>query len=324
VDDDCDGNTDEDQVSVVCGLGACLHSVPGCVDGVVGACDPLDGVKEETCNFQDDDCDGETDEDSEPVTCGLGICANTVSGCQGGQPIPCSPLDVAKPDVCNGEDDDCDGETDENQGEITCGEGACEKTIVLCLDGSLQECDPETGSAPEVCNGVDDDCDGDTDEELGTFVCGEGACQRPLASCTAGSETVCDPFDGLSPEVCDNIDNDCDGQIDDSIGILNCEIDGEIVGIEACQAGVAVTCENPGTTGPGTTSGDDGAGTAGDGTDGVTTGTTSGAPPAGADSCSASPVSSGLPDAWVLLFLAGWFWLRQGIGRASQRRTKNT
>jgi hypothetical protein len=76
----------------------------------------------------------------------------------------------------------------------------------------------------EICNGVDDDCDGQIDEGFGL---GE-ACAEGLGVCRAMGEAVCDDAGGTicsadpgspSEEICDGLDNDCDGQPDDDLGI---------------------------------------------------------------------------------------------------------
>ena len=242
-DDDCDGETDEEIPQTVCGVGACVHASPSCIDGAPAACDPLEGVTPETCNFIDDDCDGETDEESPEVTCGLGICERTVSGCKNGLPLPCEPLNVSKPDVCNGEDDDCDGQTDEGLGDLTCGLGVCQTTIPVCVAGVPQQCDEATGQAPELCNGEDDDCDGETDEDLGTLECGVAVCLRLIPACAEGEPAQCNPFLGSKPEVCNGVDDDCDGQTDEELGELTCpNPSGGVVKITACVAGAPTTC----------------------------------------------------------------------------------
>ena len=66
----------------------------------------------------------------------------------------------------------------------------------------------------EVCNLVDDNCNGQVDEGLGTSVCGRGVRQHTVQNCVNGAPEACDPFQGQSPEIRDNLDNDCDGCVD--------------------------------------------------------------------------------------------------------------
>ncbi|MCK4823665.1 putative metal-binding motif-containing protein [bacterium] len=84
--------------------------------------------------------------------------------------------------------------------------------------------------APEFCNGVDDNCDGTADEG---FPVGS-ICSVGVGECYAVGTYVCSP-DGLSivcaaspglpsPEVCDGLDNDCDGLVDEG-GV--CDSDGD-------------------------------------------------------------------------------------------------
>jgi len=60
---------------------------------------------------------------------------------------------------------------------------------------------------------ADNDCDGLTDEGLGTLSCGTGVCQRTIDRCINGQTQVCTPGAPTeNPEVTciDNLDNDCD------------------------------------------------------------------------------------------------------------------
>jgi hypothetical protein len=66
----------------------------------------------------------------------------------------------------------------------------------------------------ETCNGVDDDCDGATDEGLGTTTCGEGACRVTVQNCVNGSPQTCIP-DPPGLESCNGADDDCDGETDE-------------------------------------------------------------------------------------------------------------
>jgi hypothetical protein len=90
-------------------------------------------------------------------------------------------------------------------------DGTLGKQNVVCDKGKLflSDCQP---CILEICDGKDNDCDGETDEGIGAELC-ENECGPGDAVCIDGT-MVC--F-GLQPqeEICDYVDNDCDGEIDE-------------------------------------------------------------------------------------------------------------
>ena len=95
--------------------------------------------------------------------------------------------------------------------------------------------------AREVCNGIDDDCNGQVDEYLGATTCGSGGCARTVLNCVNGVPQTCAPGTP-SPEVCNNIDDDCNGLIDDNLGTLTCGMGVCQRTVAACVFGVTQTC----------------------------------------------------------------------------------
>jgi uncharacterized repeat protein (TIGR01451 family)/MYXO-CTERM domain-containing protein len=125
-------------------------------------------------------------------------------------------------EVCDGFDNDCNGGLDEGFGvgdPCMVGVGACSAMGALVCDGlDSTVCDVMPGEpTEEVCDQLDNNCDGSTDEGLGvgdpcTVGLGECAADGVLA-CDGGGGTVCDGMEGTpGVEICgDQLDSDCDG-----------------------------------------------------------------------------------------------------------------
>lgn len=122
--------------------------------------------------------------------------------------LDCAPLDPTvhhgAAEVCNGKDDNCDGAIDEGFGTLTCGVGACQRTVQACLNGQPQDCVPgspgfETVTLLDTCfDNLDNDCDGITDLDCAIDVTG-GTQSFTFGSVTSGSVANIGAFssDGL-------------------------------------------------------------------------------------------------------------------------------
>ena len=104
------------------------------------------------------------------------------------------------------------------------GTGPCGTPLVAtCSDGFWWCAEGGAAPGPETCNGLDDDCDGATDEGLfdscytgDPTSIGVGACAAGVRRC--GSATCF--FETIpSVEVCDGLDNDCNGRVDDGVSV---------------------------------------------------------------------------------------------------------
>ncbi len=215
---DCSGET----YQPVCGTDGKTYANQ-CELDCAGVAQAHDGTCGESLCSSDADCPA-------GMLCANGVC---VAACD------CSGEPYAP--VCG-----TDGVTYSNDCELDCA------GVGLDHVGECESCNPE------ICDGLDNDCDGLIDEGVCEScesdsdcapgdVCLEGTCVKLLpcasnADCPAGQvclDGLCQLDDGCQPEICDGRDNDCDGQIDEGCP-MQCQNDSDCATGESCCANQCV------------------------------------------------------------------------------------
>ncbi len=139
---------------------------------------------------------------------------------------------------CDGRDNNCDPQFQIDEGfpqkpfyrdQDSDGYGDKAQVVMACaapvgyVDNAL-DCQPTRPEAhpgaTEICNKIDDDCDGPVDEDVPganmpcTHPTAKGLCQAGKTACVNGAMT-CSQVVMPTPDYCDSEDNDCDGSTDD-------------------------------------------------------------------------------------------------------------
>ena len=226
-------------------------------------CDDADELENpnrvEVCDGanRDEDCDGTP---NPPSLCSCppgdiqscadvfmlrGVCATGTVSCIAGQWGSCT-IEPAATETCGGGDQNCNGvdDADEAVDRVMLyvdmdGDGAGNPSmpVLACaatgLVANANDCDDSNPArrpgADELCNGEDDDCDGNPDENAGITqyidMDGDGYGTGDIVrNCLMLPGHVnrlgdCDDMNAAvhedAAEICDMVDNDCDGMTDD-------------------------------------------------------------------------------------------------------------
>jgi hypothetical protein len=250
-DNDCNGKVDDGVTLTPQNCGGCGRDCSLFFPNSNTSCTLVNGVA--TCGF---------------VSCKPGY-GNVDGVTQNGCEYLCTPTTPAT-EVCDGKDNDCNGVVDDvapgSLPDACAGSplatGECDATTE-CLQISPgvygPKCVQTKGPTTEVCDGKDNNCNGQIDENTAQnplpgvgIQCGtqQGECTFGTRACQNGA-LVCTGGQGPVAEVCDGKDNDCNGLVDDlasttcgsSVGACKTGTSQCVAGVSVCTGSVAPSTE---------------------------------------------------------------------------------
>ena len=207
-------------LTVISAISLLLY-LPACSDDGGDGCTP----QPEVCDGVDNDCDDLVDEDLNTDADNDGHFSEDSCGFPHDD---CNDNDAdiypGKTETCDGKDNDCDGTTDENcacnpGAQEACGtdEGECTAGTRVCqANGTWGNCSGQ-GPTEEICDQLDNDCDGTTDNPTTPQ-----PCELTVGVCSGVTRTACEDCDygqyyEETEATCDQQDNDCDGFTDEEL-----------------------------------------------------------------------------------------------------------
>jgi len=229
---------------VVCEEPQCTPGTYYLDQGVYGNVFMFDVIGFSTYSVGETECVDE-DEDEYSITDSY-VCGAPDLDCDDTDP----DVNPGADEVCGDEiDNNCDGSTDEGCGGCTTGDtvdcgtdvGECEFGTQTCVDGIWSECTGGTGPGDEVCgDDIDQDCDGEDEPCIDACVDNDMDEYNETSILCPESDDCDDTDPDVNPgadEVCgDEIDNNCDGYIDEDCpycGDDTCDSDEDC---ESCES----------------------------------------------------------------------------------------
>lgn len=273
--DYCDTSCEPHDNSTVCRANPYCFAKSGCNGIPIGECSDFPyetcdssctatdvAFSETSCtDGKDNNCNGKTD------TYDFGCCIDTDkdgwNATAGGVCGPIADCNDATnkvypgaTEVCDGKDNDCNSNTADSSGEVASNasntKGVCAGQKRICSKGAWQDPDYTQTvvgyEANEItCNGIDDDCDGQTDENIiesqtcGIGICTGGAQTRTCAAGAFGAWSACSTDSRKTNEICNGLDDNCDGAIDETFDL---DGDGYFSGAGCAQTYSILDCND--------------------------------------------------------------------------------